>query len=328
MAIEDRARAYWRARQREAVGSRLLPSVLRMPVVPTRFGLAFLAVLAVMFVWSANHQLNLGYALTFLAFSVFLLGGTITAGQLAGLAFAAQGGAPVWAGDEASFTLTVVESDGRERGLVHVRNDEQRAVSDELRAGATALVVLRETTWQRGWHVMAPIEVFCTHPLGAFVTWAWLWLDARVLVYPRPAGDLPLPWQAAQILSYSPLASKAGALLPASATAAPPAGAGAPTVSWPTGARRDACNSLSMVMLSSSPPQKKKGRMRNTGIKSAAIVMMILVFCGMSVCAMMMLHFRKFFRNLRCKLSQMRPDGASICAVYHVHFAAFARGYF
>ena len=38
MAIEDRARAYWRARQREAVGSRLLPSVLRMPVVPTRFG--------------------------------------------------------------------------------------------------------------------------------------------------------------------------------------------------------------------------------------------------------------------------------------------------
>lgn len=189
MAIEDRARAYWRARQREAVGSRLLPSVLRMPVVPTRFGLAFLAVLAVMFVWSANHQLNLGYALTFLAFSVFLLGGTITAGQLAGLAFAAQGGAPVWAGDEASFTLTVVESDGRERGLVHVRNDEQRAVSDELRAGATALVVLRETTWQRGWHVMAPIEVFCTHPLGAFVTWAWLWLDARVLVYPRPAGD-------------------------------------------------------------------------------------------------------------------------------------------
>ena len=197
MRIEDRARAYWQARQREAVGSRLLPSVLRMPVVPTRFGLAFLAVLAVMFVWSANHQLNLGYALTFLAFSVFLLGGTITAGQLAGLAFAAQGGAPVWAGDEASFTLTVVESDGRERGLVHVRNDEQRAVSDELRAGATALVVLRETTWQRGWHVMAPIEVFCTHPLGAFVTWAWLWLDARVLVYPRPAGDLPLPWQAA-----------------------------------------------------------------------------------------------------------------------------------
>ena len=197
MRIEDRARAYWQARQREAVGSRLLPSVLRMPVVPTRFGLAFLAVLAVMFVWSANHQLNLGYALTFLAFTVFLLGGTITAGQLAGLAFAAQGGAPVWAGDEASFTLTVVESDGRERGLVHVRNDEQRAVSDELRAGATALVVLRETTWQRGWHVMAPIEVFCTHPLGAFVTWAWLWLDARVLVYPRPAGDLPLPWQPA-----------------------------------------------------------------------------------------------------------------------------------
>ena len=40
--------------------------------------------------------------------------------------------------------------------------------------------------------------MFCTHPLGAFVTWSWTWLEARVLVYPRPAGDLPLPWQAAE----------------------------------------------------------------------------------------------------------------------------------
>ena len=198
MAIEDKIRARWQARQRYAVASRDLPSALRMPVVPTRFGLAFLAVLAVMFVWSANHQLNLGYALTFLAFSVFLLGGTITAGQLSGLSLAAQGGEPVWAGDEAAFTVTITERDGRARGLVFLRNEEQCVACDDLRAGATAQVVLREATWQRGWHAMAPLEVFCTHPLGAFVTWSWTWLEARVLVYPRPAGDLPLPWQAAE----------------------------------------------------------------------------------------------------------------------------------
>ena len=197
MAIEDKFRARWRRKLRYASASHDLPSTLRMPVVPTRFGLAFFAVLAVMFIWSANHQLNLGYALTFLAFTVFFLGGMITAGQLAALSFTAKGGAPVWAGDEAAFTVTIVERDGRERGLVVLRNDEQRVTSDDLLAGATAQVVLRETTWQRGWHTMAPLEVFSTHPLGAFVTWTWMWLDARVLVYPRPTGELPLPWQTA-----------------------------------------------------------------------------------------------------------------------------------
>ena len=154
----------------------------------------------------------------------------------------------------------------------------------------------------------------------------------------------PEPWQVTQSLSYSPLALKDGSRAPLPA-AAPPSvlavalasaagvsaagvsvagGAGAAMVSCPPGARRDACNSLSMVMLSSLPPQKKKGKIRNTGMKSAAMVMMILVFCGMSVCAMMMLHLRKFIRDLPRKLSQTRPGGASICRAYRVHCAAFA----
>ena len=154
----------------------------------------------------------------------------------------------------------------------------------------------------------------------------------------------PEPWQVTQSLSYSPLALKDGSRAPLPA-AAPPSvlavalasaagvsaagvsaagGAGAAMVSCPTGARRDACNSLSMVMLSSLPPQKKKGKIRNTGMKSAAIVMMILVFCGMSVCAMMMLHLRKFIRDLPRKLSQTRPGGASICPSHRVHCATFA----
>ncbi|MDO4642869.1 MAG: DUF58 domain-containing protein [Cardiobacteriaceae bacterium] len=195
MRIEERLRLRWQKRQRKPVSQRDLPSALRMPVVPTRFGWAFFAVLAVMFIWSANHQLNLGYALTFLAFSVFLLGGTITAGQLAGMSLQAQAGAPVWAGDEASFVVQIVEHEGRMRGVLHVRNEWNAVTNDDALAGATVQVVMREPTWQRGWHQMAPIEIYCTHPLGAFVTWTWSWLEARVLVYPRPVGEQPLPWQ-------------------------------------------------------------------------------------------------------------------------------------
>ena len=165
----------------------------------------------------------------------------------------------------------------------------------------------------------------------------------------------PMAWQEAQILSYSPLGLKLGSRgadePPAAATAGASAvgaaasaagvsvaavalasaagasgagGGGSVTVSWPTGARRSACNFLLMVISSLLPPQKKKGRTRNTGMNSASIIMMSLVFCGMSVCAMMMLHLRKFIRDLPRELSQTRQGGASICAAYRVHFAAFA----
>ena len=151
MALVKRLRARFRARLREAVAQRDLPSALRMPVVPSYFGLAFFAVLAVMFLWSANHQLNLGYALTFLAFTVFLLGGTITAGQLAGLSFTAHGGAPVWAGDEAAFVVSVSERDGRLRGLLTLRNEWHEARCEDVLPRATAQVVVREPARRRGW---------------------------------------------------------------------------------------------------------------------------------------------------------------------------------
>ena len=156
----------------------------------------------------------------------------------------------------------------------------------------------------------------------------------------------PEPWQVTQSLSYSPLALKDGSRAPLLA-AAPPSvlavalvsaagvsaagvsaagGAGAAMVSCPTGARRDACISFDSSLMVSAPlpPQKRKGRTRKAGMNSARTIMMILVFCGMSVCAMMMLHLRKFIRNLPRKLSQTRPGGASICPSHRVHCAAFA----
>ena len=130
---------------------------------------------------------------------------------------------------------------------------------------------------------------------------------------------------AAVALASAAGASVAAVALASAAGASGAGGGGSAMVSWPTGARREACNSfLSMVISSSPPPQKTKGRTRNTGMNSASIIMMTLVFCGMSVCAMMMLHLRKFIRDLPRELSQTRQGGASIYAAYRVHFAAFA----
>ena len=90
--------------------------------------------------------------------------------------------------------VSVTERDGRLRGLLTLRNVWHEARCEDVLPRATAQVVLREPAQRRGWQYMAPLEVFCLHPLGAFVTWAWLRLEARVLVYPRPVGEQPLPW--------------------------------------------------------------------------------------------------------------------------------------
>ena len=189
-ALRDR----WLARQ-QAGREKSLSSMARLPVVPSGFGLALGALLVVMFLWSANHQLNLGYALTFLVAVVALLSAGLTVAQLAGLRLALEDARPVFAGEVARFPLRVAELDGRERAGLRFVCSGREVWLEGLEAGGRETVFLEmETMPQRGWQWVGAVDVSTTHPLGLFLSWQWLRLEAQVLVYPRPKGDLPLPY--------------------------------------------------------------------------------------------------------------------------------------
>lgn len=192
--VAGRLRARFLQRQ-QGGAERRLPSMARLPVVPTRFGLALCALLVVMFVWSANHQLNLGYALTFLVATLALLAAGLTVAQLSGLQLRLGDAQAVFAGEVARFPLAVQEADGRMRGGMYFAAAGREVWLDGVAAGGQARVWLEmETQPVRGRQFLEAVDVYSTHPLGLFVSWQWLRLEAEVLVYPRPAGDLPLPY--------------------------------------------------------------------------------------------------------------------------------------
>lgn len=190
-----RFRERWLQRQ-TAEREKVLSSMARLPVVPSGFGLALGVLLVVMFVWSANHQLNLGYALTFLVAMLALLSAGMTVAQLAGLRLQLDDAQPVFAGEVACFPLQVEDLEGRLRvGLRFVAAG--RAVwLDHVDAGGRETVFLEmETAHRRGRQVLDAVDVSTTQPLGLFLSWQWLRLEAEVLVYPEPKGHLPLPYQ-------------------------------------------------------------------------------------------------------------------------------------
>ncbi|MYM36427.1 hypothetical protein GTP38_19035, partial [Duganella sp. FT94W] len=87
----------------------------RVYIVPSRAGLALVAVLLVMLVGAINYNLGLGFALTFFAAACAVADMLLTARNLIGLQLAAGPAAPVFAGEAARFELLLRNPARRDR---------------------------------------------------------------------------------------------------------------------------------------------------------------------------------------------------------------------
>lgn len=147
----------------------------------------------VLFIWSVNYRINLGYGLTFLIATIGLLSAALTVGYFARLRVHAGDAAPVWAGESAWFPVIIEESDDEARPGLWVSNRHAKLWCDGIDPGTTTTLALAQPVAHRGWQEMEPIQLHTSFPLGIFVTWQWLRLEARVLVYPKPEGEQVLP---------------------------------------------------------------------------------------------------------------------------------------
>ncbi|SUO97876.1 DUF58 domain-containing protein [Suttonella ornithocola] len=185
-----RERAYRRRTPKESI---TLPSAARFTIVPTRFGIAFLTLLLVMFIWSVNHQLNLGYALIFiLAFTTFF-SAALTVGYLAKLRLDSDDAEPVFCGQEAYFPITLIDTIGQSRPEIILSNAQKTIHCEGIEAGKQSTVLLPQFTLQRGRQNILPFEISTALPFGLFIAWQWLRLKGEVIIYPEPVGELPLP---------------------------------------------------------------------------------------------------------------------------------------
>jgi uncharacterized protein (DUF58 family) len=162
-------------------------------ILPTGFGVLLGVVLALMLLGSLNYQNNLALLFTFLMGSVALIGMHHTWFNLLGLQVSARGGSPVFAGQEATFGVTLSSGRRRARPDLAVRIAAERSSPVTVEPGASATVAVRLPTRERGLTGLEEVSVETRHPLGLFRAWCRARTDARVLVYPRPATRSPAP---------------------------------------------------------------------------------------------------------------------------------------
>jgi uncharacterized protein (DUF58 family) len=150
--------------------------------------------LLLMLTGSVNYALGLGYVLTFLLAALAVSTILHTYRNLAGLRVSALRTAPVFAGDVAHFQLCIDNAAAADRcSLALVRAKRELAVID-VPAEGSVVTTAAIATARRGVLTPGRLTLSTRFPLGLFRAWAYLQLEARCIVYPRPAPvGAPLP---------------------------------------------------------------------------------------------------------------------------------------
>jgi len=160
-------------------------------ILPTRMGTALGGILALMLVGSLNYQNNLGLLFTFLLGGVALVALHHTWLTLLDLRIHARGGAPVFAGQRASFAVDLSSEGRRARGDLSVRAAGEAHPPLFLPGAEQARAQVGVPSQARGWLRLSEVRIDTRYPLGLFRAWCYARTDARVLVYPAPAAQAP-----------------------------------------------------------------------------------------------------------------------------------------
>jgi len=174
-----------------------LPIVLgqrRIFILPTRSGLLFAGVLAVMLLGAINYTLSLGHALVFLLAGLGLAAMVQTFRNLLALAITPGRAAPAFAGGIARFPLHLSASGSHERRALGFRFSSGEEVFAHLPAGGETRIEVPCPAPRRGRLDPGRLTLATRYPLGLFRAWSYPHPTLSCLVYPRPlARPLPPP---------------------------------------------------------------------------------------------------------------------------------------
>jgi uncharacterized protein (DUF58 family) len=178
----------------------------RIFILPTRTGLVFWLIVAVLLVGSINFGLQLGYLLTFTIVGLALVSLYQTHRNLSGLVLRGQGVAPVHAGDVAAFELTVSNPFPTDRYALNFafllparrwrvpdkhHEDPMPGTWIDMPAASVNRVRVALPTRRRGRRDCPRIRLSTRFPFGLWEAWSYLQPALSTVVYPAPEIDAP-----------------------------------------------------------------------------------------------------------------------------------------
>ena len=151
--------------------------------------------------WYAAASLGNGaaYLLFFLVTGVFLISAPHTLLNLTGLKISADSVKPTFAGQEATLSIEIENSSRGASASRHAicvsipRIRDAAEMIDQIPPGEARRVMLNFSAPSRGQHEISAVRLSSMYPLGFLRASRCVEINARFIVYPKPAGTSRLP---------------------------------------------------------------------------------------------------------------------------------------
>ena len=191
-AVGDRVQRWARKRQGGDAHVTRLHSK-RIYILPTGVGLVFALMTFAMLLGSMNYNNNLSFVLTFLLVGLGLVSMHQCQRNLVGLELSFAGTDPVFAGQAAQFRIAITNRSKNSRYHIQLYADSIFSEVRDLAPGDSKIFRLAIPTDKRGYIELERFGIKTLFPFELFRSWAWLHMDLKGLVYPRPADHAPEP---------------------------------------------------------------------------------------------------------------------------------------
>ena len=176
------------ARKRHGVDSDPIAlSGRRIYIVPSAFGIAFACMIFAMFLGAMNYGNNLALGLAFMLGALGLTAMHHCHRNLAGVLLSSAVSEPVFAGQVARFRISIENPAPVPRYELSLANEQGEAQPVRVNPGARAVVEVELPAPRRGLLSLEYFEITTRHPFGLFRAWAYLHMNIRCVVYPRPS---------------------------------------------------------------------------------------------------------------------------------------------
>ena len=162
----------------------------RVYIIPTRNGFIFGLLLAILLIGSINYEKNLGFILTFLLAGFGHSALLSTWRNIAGLELRRSDTSPVFAGEEASFSVQLINAQGHDRYSLAISHGGCEHDVVDCKANDSCFITFKAATNERGIFKTGRFRLHTEFPSGLFIAWTWVDLSMSCLVYPRPADEI------------------------------------------------------------------------------------------------------------------------------------------
>lgn len=163
-------------------------------ILPTRYGLLLILILAGMLLGSINHNNNLGFLLTFLLSGMIFISIMYTYRNLIGIEIVSATAEPVYAEDKAVLEL-ILRAGNLYRPSVSIGLSDGENLWIDLDSNIDHRIKVMSPPARRGLFRPGPLLFSSQYPFALFYSWSKLYIDIECLVYPKP---IPSIWSSVQ----------------------------------------------------------------------------------------------------------------------------------